>query len=103
MLIRGSVEDSLNAMLDEVAANLCNAERHERSESRKDYRSGHYHRKLLTGAGELDIAIPKLRLAPFKNSRIHYRFCKNIFSLVKWYALEGLVVYSDGLCFACVL
>ena len=57
-------------MLDEEAASLCNAERHERSEVRKNYRSGHYHRKLLTGAGELDIAVPKLRLAPFKTAII---------------------------------
>ncbi|WP_308602763.1 IS256 family transposase [uncultured Fibrobacter sp.] len=33
-LIRGTVEDTLNAMLDEEAASLCNAERHERSEGR---------------------------------------------------------------------
>ena len=70
MLIRGTVEDSLNAMLDEEAADLCNAEKHERSEGRRNYRSGHYHRKLLTGAGELDIAVPKLRLAPFETAII---------------------------------
>ena len=32
-LIRGTVEDTLNAMLDEEAASLCNAEKHERSEA----------------------------------------------------------------------
>ena len=69
-LIRGTVEDTLNAMLDEEAADLCNAEKHERSEGRRNYRSGHYHRKLLTGAGELDIAVPKLRLAPFETAII---------------------------------
>ena len=69
-LIRGTVEDTLNAMLDEEAASLCNAEKHERSEGRRNYRSGHYHRKLLTGAGELDIAVPKLRLAPFETAII---------------------------------
>ena len=50
-LIRGTVEETLNAMPDEEAASLCNAEKHERSEGRKNDRSGHYHRKLLTGAG----------------------------------------------------
>lgn len=39
-LIRGTVEDTLNAMLDEEAASLCNAEKHERSDSRKNYRAG---------------------------------------------------------------
>lgn len=69
-LIRGTVEDTLNAMLDEEAADLCNAEKHERSEGRRNYRSGHYHRKLHTGAGEFDIAVPKLRLAPFETAII---------------------------------
>ena len=69
-LIRGTIEETLNAMLDEEAASLCNAERHERSEGRRNYRSGHYHRKLLTGAGEVDIAVPKLRLAPFETAII---------------------------------
>ncbi len=36
-LIRGTVEDTLNAMLDEEAADLCNAEKHERSEGRRNY------------------------------------------------------------------
>ena len=64
------IQDTLNAMLDEKAASLCNAEKHERSEGRRNYRSGHYHRKLLTGAGELDIAVPKQRLAPFETAII---------------------------------
>lgn len=57
-------------MLNEKAASLCNAERHERSASRRNYRSGHYHWKLLTGAWELDISVPKLRLAPFETAII---------------------------------
>lgn len=69
-LIRGTVEDTLNAMLDEEAADLCNAEKHERSEGRRNYRSGHYHRKLLTSAGEVDLSVPKLRLAPFETAII---------------------------------
>lgn len=40
-------------MLDEEAAELCNAEKHERTDARKNYRSGHYQRKLLTTAGEV--------------------------------------------------
>ena len=49
-LIRSTVEDTLNAMLDEEAVNLCNAERHERSETlfKKNQRK-HSSRNFLTG------------------------------------------------------
>jgi len=69
-VIRKTIEETLNTMLDEEAAELCNAERHERTDERRNYRSGHYHRKLLTSAGEVDLSVPKLRLAPFKTSII---------------------------------
>ena len=52
-VIRKTIEETLNTMLDEEAAELCNAERHERTDERRNYRSGHYHRKLLTSAGEV--------------------------------------------------
>ena len=41
-LVRQSVEDTLNAMLDEEADRLTNATRYERSEDRLDTRAGHY-------------------------------------------------------------
>lgn len=69
-VIRKTIEETLNTMLDEEAAALCNAERHERSEGRKNYRSGHYGRKLLTSAGEVNLMVPKLRLAPFETAII---------------------------------
>ena len=78
-LIRGTVEDTLNAMLDEEAASFCNAEKHERSEGRRNYRSGHYHRKLLTGAGERDIVVT-LRRNKQDNSRAEkfFAFLTNV-------------------------
>lgn len=69
-VIRKTIEETLNTMLDEEAAELCNAERHERTDERRNYRSGHYHRKLLTSAGEVDLSVPKLRLAPFETAII---------------------------------
>lgn len=57
-------------MPDEEAAELCNAEKHERTDERKNYRSGHYQRKLLTTAGEVELSVPKLRLAPFETAII---------------------------------
>ena len=50
--VRNTVEETLNAMLDEEAAAICNAQKYERTEDRKATRSGHYDRKLLTKSGE---------------------------------------------------
>src|SRR5271169_6742862 len=52
-VVRGSVEDTLNALLDAEADRLCNAQRYERSQARRDTRAGHYERKLHTKAGEV--------------------------------------------------
>lgn len=60
-IVRGSVEETLNALLDAEADRLCNAERYERTEERRDYRSGHYERQLHTKAGEVTLKVPKLR------------------------------------------
>ena len=60
-LVRGSVEETPNTLLNEEANQLCNAQRYERTEARQDYRSGHYQRKLQTKAGEVNLKVPKLR------------------------------------------
>jgi hypothetical protein len=54
-VVRGSVEETLNALLDAEADRLCNAQRYERSEARRDTRAGHYERKLQTKASEVKI------------------------------------------------
>jgi hypothetical protein len=51
-VVRGSVEETLNALLEAEADQLCNAQRYERSEARRDTRAGYYERKLQTKAGE---------------------------------------------------
>src|SRR5262245_42343294 len=48
-VVRGTVEETLNALLDAEADRLCNAQRYERSEARRDTRAGHYERGLQTG------------------------------------------------------
>lgn len=60
-VVRGTVEETLNALLDAEAERLCNADRYERTEERRDYRSGHYERQLQTKAGEVTLKVPKLR------------------------------------------
>ena len=69
-IVRGTVQETLNALLDEEASRLCNARRYERTEGRKDTRAGHYTRTLQTKAGEVDIRMPKLRALPFETAII---------------------------------
>jgi putative transposase len=69
-VVRGSVEETLNALLDAEADRLCNAQRYERSEVRRDTRAGHYERKLQTKAGEVKLRIPKLRAQTFETAII---------------------------------
>ena len=58
-LVRNSVEETLNALLDKEADELVNAEKYERSSDRQGYRSGHYKRNLHTAAGEVELKVPK--------------------------------------------
>jgi transposase-like protein len=62
-LVRDSVEDTLNKLLDSEADRLCNARRYEHSEERTDRRAGHYPRKLQTRVGEVQLKMPRLRQA----------------------------------------
>jgi transposase-like protein len=56
-IVRGSVEDTLNALLDAEADRLCQAGRYERTEARQDTRAGSYRRKLHTTAGEVSLQV----------------------------------------------
>ena len=69
-IVRGSVEETLNALLEAEADRLCNAERYERSEARQDTRAGSYERKLQTRAGEVNLKVPKLRRQTFETAII---------------------------------
>jgi putative transposase len=69
-IVKGTVQETLNAMLDAEADVLCNARRYERSPERKDTRAGSYRRKLHTKAGEVEITVPKLRALPFETAII---------------------------------
>jgi putative transposase len=69
-MVRGSVENTLNSLLDAEADQVCNAKRYEHSEARKDTRAGHYQRKLHTKAGEVTLNVPKLRQLKFETAII---------------------------------
>ena len=69
-MVRGTVEETLNAMLDAEADRLCGAARYERSEARQDTRAGSYERTLHTKAGDVSLNIPKLRRQTFETAII---------------------------------
>lgn len=60
-LVRRTVEDTLNALLEEEADDLVKAERYERSADREAYRAGHYERGLTTTSGQITLQMPKLK------------------------------------------
>ena len=64
-LVRKTVEDTINALLDEEADLLVNAERYERTADREAYRAGHYTRNFTTTSGNIEVAMPKLKGARF--------------------------------------
>lgn len=52
-LVRKTVEETLNALLDEEASESVAAERYERTAGGEAHRSGHLARKLVTGVGDV--------------------------------------------------
>jgi hypothetical protein len=69
-MVRGTVEVTLNAMLDAKADQLCGAGRYESSQARQDTRAGNYERTLQTRAGDVNLKIPKLRRQTFETAII---------------------------------
>jgi putative transposase len=69
-VVRTTVEETLNALLDAEADELCGARKYERTEGRKDTRAGSYDRQLHTKAGEVTLIVPKLRTLPFETAII---------------------------------
>lgn len=69
-LVRQSVEDTLNELLNAEADAICGASRYQRSPDRQDTRAGSYKRKLLTKAGAVELTVPRLRSLPFETQII---------------------------------
>ena len=67
-LVRNSVEETLNALLDKEADDLVNTQKYERSNERQGYRSGHYKRNFHTTAREVELKVPKLKGVPFETA-----------------------------------
>src|SRR4029453_10385251 len=92
-VVRNTVEETLNAMLDAEADRLCRAERYERTEARKDTRAGSYQRHLQTKAGEVTLKVPKLRSLPFETAIIE-RYRRRESSVEE--ALGGMYLAGGG-------
>lgn len=93
-VVRGTVEETLNKLLDEEADELCGAKRYERSPDRLDTRAGHYERGLETKAGKVKLKVPKLRTIPFESAiieRYKRRECSVEEALIEMY-LAGVSV-----------
>ena len=57
-LVRKTVQETLNALLDEEADETVGAGRYERTAAREAYRSGRCKRKLVTTSGEVVLDVP---------------------------------------------
>jgi transposase-like protein len=69
-IVKETMEDTLNRLLDAEADQICGAKRYEHADGRKDTRAGKYSRKLQTRVGEMKLNIPKLRNLPFETAII---------------------------------
>ena len=69
-LVRGSVEETLNELLEQEASMLTQAARYERNETRQGYRSGHYDRNLTTTSGDVTLHVPRLKGVSFETAII---------------------------------
>ena len=93
-LVRNSVEEALNALLDHEADELVNADKYERSGDRKGYRSGHYERNFSTTSGDVTLKVPKLKRIQFETAiieRYKRRECSVEEALIEMY-LAGVSV-----------
>ena len=69
-LVRSSVEETLNGLLEKEAEELVNASKYERTAEREGYRAGHYDRNLTTTSGEVTLKMPKLKGVAFETAII---------------------------------
>jgi transposase-like protein len=72
-LLRRVLEHALQRLIEAEASEQIGAERHERNSARTTYRNGARPRSLDTGAGRLELQIPKLRSGSFFPSLLEPR------------------------------
>ncbi len=58
-LVRKTIEETINAMLDEEADQLVGAAPYEQTDERTAYRAGYYERGITTTSGQVTLRMPK--------------------------------------------
>ena len=69
-LVRKTIEETINAMLDEEADQLVGAVPYERTDGRAAYRAGHYERGFTTTTDQVTLRMPKLKRMRFATAVI---------------------------------
>jgi putative transposase len=69
-VVRETVEETLNKLLDAETGKLYEAKRYEHSNKRIDARAGHYERNFDTTAGKVKLKVPELRTISFESATI---------------------------------
>ena len=72
-LFRGLLEQALQDLIDAELTAKIGASRHERTDSRSNYRNGARERTLSSPSGDLELRIPKLRVGSFFPSLLEPR------------------------------
>lgn len=73
-LVRSSVEETLNALLDKESDELVNAQKYECSTEHQGYCSGHYNRNFQTTAGDVELKVPNLKDFSFETFYQYFFF-----------------------------
>ena len=91
-LFRRLLQAGLQDLIDTEAAGKIGADRYERTEQRVTRRNGTRPKTLATPAGQLDLAIPKLREGSFFPSLLHprRRVDKALYSVICTAWIEGV-------------
>jgi transposase-like protein len=93
-MVRSTVEQTLNELLDAEADQPCRAKRYEPTKARTDQRAGHYQRTFDSKARSVQLKVPKLRKATFETAiiqRYRRRGCSEEETLIEMY-LAGVSV-----------
>ena len=72
-VVRSAVQVMLQELIEAEATAVIGADHHERTQSRTVQRNGHRPRTLTTAAGDVELAIPKLRVGSFFPSLLERR------------------------------
>lgn len=69
-LVRGSVEETLNELLEQETEKFMQAARYVRNETRHGYRSGYYDQNRTTTPSDVSLNVPHLKGVSFKTAII---------------------------------